>query len=838
MKIKSLLLVITLLGLALSSCSEETNIDLRSQQEGSKAPTEMNLVVNSCSGAYKVIAPFRVGGTAIRLRNADLSYAGTVESTMTAIPEVFQELFYSMGGKIEIVGGVDLTNFCRSGLNSNEKALLGNSHRSVPACTYLDEISGEMVLLVEADHDLIRSTIVRAFGMMLSRYILNLDFSQNELVYKEHTVLRAALRHLSIEFLNEVDKKSEFDLKFYRGMVNESLLIPSQIRQVCDYPVDPKHDLFSDFVFGQAFQGYYCGENSRKKMQEANTYFHYFQSNVEPILLSMSAMKEMPSGLEISSCSKGLQLGKRKSQKSMEHKTRWKRFGAFLDRLYSGFWKQRSATKRLPGEPSTLPEEAMTDALVSDSESMGPDRAIAMGGEGSESLESGEMIQGADPMERRERGLDQDQVMEEEKAEEEKAEGEIAEEEIAEEEKAEQSYDSLPTYTNVIPSTHPSMKTSSKSAVVGVQSQHVQENESSDNSSPAPAVLDPSVNDKPSPSVKKATQPSKLDIYVEASNKPGSINKPLKDKKTQLEGKTPVANPVAQPIAEPLAQPIEEPLAVPIDPSEVKTSFSEELIQTAVANTGSVKKAPVYTAPAAVVTVSECDQACLDYIASLDAEPPVTTAAVSIAGQTNSDENPSVSSCHFSGKTYNEGFDQLYKSNSNHCKQRFSCNGGLWEKATSGGNYCRTKYSKTEGFCSFESSSQKCYLNCPSKKGGNLVGEYSARAGAKSIVPQCSSGFMGVADSCSSSGSWKNGGPKCVVENTQAPEPTTTPKDLPSQQNERCLASFPNMLGSSFSAAAGEQSITPLCISGYSGVKGFCNAEGQWASEPKCIKSK
>jgi hypothetical protein len=249
---------------------------------------EMALVSAQCQGSHDVIEAYQEPGPHLIVKDATDEDIKAFHSSLSAIPQDMQQLLYLSGVRVEINGSMDIHSFCVDGLYDSELSLVANRQSKVTSCLYENDKDPGLVLLMEADKEVIATATVRSVGIIISQYISGIEMAEDgSISVVKNDMFRAVLRSLAVEFLNDVDKSNAFDMNRYKDLIDEKLLTKKTPRTICDVPDDSQHEVFANYLFSDFLHNQYCGSSGRTEENDFKASRDFFKKDVMDAVSSM-----------------------------------------------------------------------------------------------------------------------------------------------------------------------------------------------------------------------------------------------------------------------------------------------------------------------------------------------------------------------------------------------------------------------------------------------------------------------------------------------------------------------------------------------------------------------
>lgn len=293
MMVTSTIALLLNLGGCREDTTEETSRSWGSARVESVSP-EMALVSNECQGSHDILDAYLESGSHLIVKDASQEHVKAFHSALSAVPEAIQKLLYLSGVRVEINGSKDIHSICVDGLYGAERTLVGKRGSKVKSCLYEDNQDSGLILLMEADKEFITASTVRSVGIIISQYISEIAPTEDGAVsVGENEMFRAVLRSLLASFLNDVDKSKTFDIKGYKELIDENLVVKTKPRTVCDVPKDTHHEVFANYVFGDFLHNQYCGSSGRSAEKDFKESREFFQKDAMAALSILTGEKEV-----------------------------------------------------------------------------------------------------------------------------------------------------------------------------------------------------------------------------------------------------------------------------------------------------------------------------------------------------------------------------------------------------------------------------------------------------------------------------------------------------------------------------------------------------------------
>ena len=288
------LTIATLLLLNFSGCRETPKDS--SQRGGSALQASVNpsmaLVSNQCHGSHDVVKPYQEPGSHLIVKGGSDEHVRAFHNSLSAVPEDIQQLMYLSGVKVEINGNIDIHSFCVGGLFEEELTFVANRQSKVTSCLYEKEQEPGVILLMEADKDVIATSTVRSIGIIISQYLSKMVIAEDGTIsIAENEILRTALRSLAVKFLDDIDSSKSFDMGEYKGLIAEELLTSTKQRTHCDFPKDSQHEVFANYVFSDFLHNQYCGSSGRIEESDFKKSRDYFNNDVMAAISALMSEK-------------------------------------------------------------------------------------------------------------------------------------------------------------------------------------------------------------------------------------------------------------------------------------------------------------------------------------------------------------------------------------------------------------------------------------------------------------------------------------------------------------------------------------------------------------------
>ncbi len=251
--------IMILAVLNVSACKQKapTSAEVKSLDNFAKGDGE-DITVNRCGITYNgslSSLPESVRQYSERVNTRSQALKDETLATLTSVPQTLLDIFYNLGGSIEVSNSA--VSQCQNGsLADSEVDFIGNSG-AVQVCWKQVESGEPPVILIAENAELIRHSLVRLFGYMFTDFIvarLASDQAPEKFKDPEWTEAIAAFvdmrRSLAQAFLS--------DLK------------------VVDQPAFTRLSSFNDadavkfenYVFAEALDSYYCSDETRKTFKK------------------------------------------------------------------------------------------------------------------------------------------------------------------------------------------------------------------------------------------------------------------------------------------------------------------------------------------------------------------------------------------------------------------------------------------------------------------------------------------------------------------------------------------------------------------------------------------
>jgi hypothetical protein len=216
------------------SCKPPGQSDLKTLENFASA--DGNITINKCSGTYPLSKKFRVS-----VSKGDYKSLKAVRSAARALPPGYQKLFFEADGG-HIFATKNFKNQCGLKLKSLVKSEQDFFQGGLPAPTSCARVSvkqKKVVLQFKPDPKMIQHQFVRVFGLNYTRLYGPRRFKDWNSVTSQ----------LAAIFTKEVAlSKGKFSLAPYQEM----------------FSTETGLKMYSEFVFGEAFDSYYCSNKTRK----------------------------------------------------------------------------------------------------------------------------------------------------------------------------------------------------------------------------------------------------------------------------------------------------------------------------------------------------------------------------------------------------------------------------------------------------------------------------------------------------------------------------------------------------------------------------------------------
>jgi hypothetical protein len=220
--------------------------------------------VNSCQGNYRIVA----GAYQI---DAPKKYFGAIEKSLTAVPVNIQEAFFKdFDGTIEVVSNIKAACSAQNGIQNDSNGLLScwQTKNENAIAIYIKEEATSVKTIQN-----IRHAMVRSFGYFVSEVMLKATNTENGTELVENSDMTTVKRDMAFYLLANMNANPKYDLNKVLGSIpsgafsankslNENRMRWDRLRN------SPRVEKFSDSVFAETFDSFYCSSESRARLQQ------------------------------------------------------------------------------------------------------------------------------------------------------------------------------------------------------------------------------------------------------------------------------------------------------------------------------------------------------------------------------------------------------------------------------------------------------------------------------------------------------------------------------------------------------------------------------------------
>lgn len=221
-------------ALHVAACKPNSGASLKTLENF--ASSDGSTVVNQCQGSYPLSGKARL--TVDVNNRAALS---ALKASVQAVPPSLQRLFFEADGGV-VLAVKSFEKDCKAslgGLGATEGRFFAGGLPESTGCVRLAMKEKSVVLQLKPDAKAIQHQFVRLFGLTYGRMYGPRRFKD----------WNDQLAVLSTAFVRDVAmSKGKFDLKAYEGMLSSAA----------------GRTMFDQFVFGEAFDSYYCNAQTRQ----------------------------------------------------------------------------------------------------------------------------------------------------------------------------------------------------------------------------------------------------------------------------------------------------------------------------------------------------------------------------------------------------------------------------------------------------------------------------------------------------------------------------------------------------------------------------------------------
>jgi hypothetical protein len=250
------LYILLFIALAGTSCKKATESTSEVQSLGNFAGGEFE--PNDCHGTN----PVKASSDELR---AKTKFRKSLRRALSAVPVTLQDAFFTnLNGKIELAS------------NMNDKC---KSTDHPTSCWQIADDSSVMIYIKSETSDPetvknIQHSTVRAFGFMLADVMLKMQIEGDQANLVENQELDAMKADIAFKLLaNMAQSNGKYKLSHFKDMLPESVLkagLSTKERQKAWEKIvfKPATRQFSDEVFVETFDSYFCSSETRKELRE------------------------------------------------------------------------------------------------------------------------------------------------------------------------------------------------------------------------------------------------------------------------------------------------------------------------------------------------------------------------------------------------------------------------------------------------------------------------------------------------------------------------------------------------------------------------------------------